>query len=45
MVLTFITATLGLLGWAGMRKVLEKRKLSTFGGEVLQRDHIAVGRQ
>jgi len=43
-VLTFIAATLGLLGWAGVRKVIEKRKASTFGTEGTQQDYIAVGR-
>ena len=43
-VLTFIAATLGLLGWAGVRKVIEKRKASNFGGDAIQQDYVAVGR-
>jgi hypothetical protein len=43
-VLTFIASTLGLLGWAAVRKVLEKRKGTAFGGENLQTGYSAVGR-
>ncbi|RFU27592.1 hypothetical protein B7463_g8761, partial [Scytalidium lignicola] len=35
-VLTFITSTLGLLGWAGIRKIIEKRK--AIGGDRLRGD-------
>lgn len=40
-VLTFIAGTLGLLGWAAVRKILEKRK-GLNGGET-QQGYIAVG--
>lgn len=43
MVLTFIAATLGLLGWAGVKKVIEKKKSSSFTGEDIQQGYIAVG--
>jgi len=43
-VLTFIAATLGLLGYAGVRKVIEKRKASAFGSEGIQQGYVAVGR-
>ena len=42
-VLTFIAATLGLLGWAGVKKVIEKKKSSSFTGEDIQQGYIAVG--
>jgi len=42
-VIAFITGTLGLLGWALVRKILEKRKVSTFGGENVQQGYVAVG--
>ncbi|RDW71733.1 hypothetical protein BP5796_07767 [Coleophoma crateriformis] len=40
-VLTFITGTLGLLGWSGVRKILEKRKLGGLGD--VQQGYLAVG--
>jgi len=43
-VLTFIAGTLGLLGWAAIRKIIEKRKAASFGGENIQPGYIAVGR-
>lgn len=43
-VLTFIAATIGLLTWAGVRKVIEKRKESAFGTNDVQQGYIAVGR-
>jgi len=43
-VLTFIAGTLGLLGWAAVRKVLEKRRAANTGGESIQQGYIAVGR-
>ncbi|KAG9233876.1 hypothetical protein BJ875DRAFT_377719 [Amylocarpus encephaloides] len=43
-VLTFIGTTVGLLGWAGVRKVLEKRKSGGTGGVNSQEGYIAVGR-
>lgn len=41
-VLTFIAGTLGLLAWAAVRKVLEKRKLSGLGD--VQQGYAPVGR-
>jgi hypothetical protein len=43
-VLTFIAGTLGLLGWAAIRKVIEKRKAGSLGGENTQQGYVAVGR-
>jgi len=42
-VLTFIAGTLGLLGWAAVRKFIEKRKTGSLGGANLQEGYIAVG--
>ena len=41
-VLAFIAGTLGLLGWAAVRKVLEKRRERS-GGEP-QQGYVAAGR-
>ncbi|KAH8592509.1 hypothetical protein B0O99DRAFT_653881 [Bisporella sp. PMI_857] len=43
-VLTFITGTVGLLGWAAVKKVLEKRKVSNLGIQDTQQGYVAVGR-
>lgn len=43
-VLTFIAGTLGLLGWAAVRKILEKKKSTGFDSEDTQSGYTAVGR-
>lgn len=40
--LTFIAGTLGLLGWAGVRKVLEKRNRAAAGIGDNQQGYSAV---
>jgi hypothetical protein len=42
-VLTFITTTLGLLIWAAVRNVLEKRKPEGARIGSTQQDYVAVG--
>lgn len=43
-VVTFIMVTVGLLGWSGVRKILEKRNGGNTGGGDAQQGYIAVGR-
>ena len=42
-VLTFIAGTVGLLGWAGVRNLLEKRKNASAGLGDPQQGYLAVG--
>jgi hypothetical protein len=43
-VVTFIMVTVGLLGWAAIRKILERRKGDNTGRGDTQQGYIAVGR-
>jgi hypothetical protein len=42
-VLTFIAGTVGLLGWAAVRKILERRKSGVAGSGDPQQGYVAVG--